>query len=118
MDNKALRAQVRRRLRRIDPFVRYMLFNWLLGAIAGFICATAVLIVDPFRLRPVLDHTDAAAAAVVFLYLGFVTTFGGVLCAAAILFPHRDDDPPGGGGLRGNVSPALAFVRVAADRRT
>jgi hypothetical protein len=117
MDSKALRATIRRRMRRIDPLVRYMLFNWALGALAGALCATALLIVDPFGVRPVLNHTDVAVAAIFLLYVGFMTTFGGLVCAAAVMFPPKDDDPPRGGGLRGNVTPALAFVRVAADRR-
>jgi hypothetical protein len=109
-------ASARRAFRRIDPLVRYMLINWALGAAAGVICATALLVADPFGLRPVLSHSDVAVAAIFLLYLGFMTTFGGLVCAAAVMFPPKDDDPPRGGGLRGNVAPAFAFARVPMRR--
>lgn len=113
MQVKALRMAARRRYRRIDPLIRYMLFNWALGAFAGVLCATALLVVDPFGLRPVLAHSDVAAAAILLLYIGFMTTFGGLVCAAAVMFPPKDDEPPRG-GLRGNVTGPLVLARVAA----
>ncbi len=109
--------RVRRAYRRLDPLIRYMLFNWALGGLAGILCATALLAVDPFGLRPVLSHSDIEAAAVFLLYAGFMTTFGGLVCAAAVMFPPKDDDPPRGGGLRGNVMPKLALARVPVRPR-
>ena len=109
-------VSARRAFRRIDPLIRYMLVNWALGALAGVLCATALLVVDPFGMRPILSHSDVAAAAIFLLYAGFMTTFGGLVCAAAVMFPPKDDEPPRGGGLRANVTPAFAFVRVPVRR--
>ena len=109
-------ALARRKFRRIDPLVRYMLVNWALGALAGVLCATALLVVDPFGMRPILSRSDVEAAAIFLLYAGFMTTFGGLVCAAAVMFPPKDDDPPRGGGLRANVTPDFAFARVPARR--
>jgi hypothetical protein len=113
---RSLKMALRRRVRRIDPLVRYMLFNWTLGAIAGMVCASALLIVDPFGLRPVLNRSDVEIAAIFLLYVGFMSTFGSLVCAAAVMFPPKDHEPPRGGGLRANVTPALAMARVAVRR--
>jgi hypothetical protein len=96
----------------LDPLVRYMIVNWALGALAGIVCATAMLLVDPFGLRPLLSYSDVAIAALFMLYFGFMTTFGGLVCAAAVMFPPKDDDPPRG-GLRGVVTPANWKPRLA-----
>ncbi len=103
--------------KRRDPLVRYMIFNWVLGALFGALLATALLVFDPFGLRPLMNDSGMGAEAVFLLYVGFMATFGGLVCAAAVMFPPKDDDPPRG-GLRGNVIPAnrrprLAYVRVA-----
>ncbi len=100
----------------LDPLVRYMIFNWLLGALVGALCATALLVFDPFGIRPLMNDSGMGAAVAFLLYVGFMTTFGGLVCAAAVMFPPKDDDPPRG-GLRGNVTPAnwaprLAYVRA------
>jgi hypothetical protein len=106
--------------KRLDPLVRYMIFNWFLGALVGALCATALLLFDPFGIRPLMNDSGMGAAAVFLLYVGFMTTFGGIVCAAAVMFPPKDDDPPRG-GLRGNVIPANFTPRLAhatAARRT
>ena len=107
-----------RSLSRLDPLVRHLIVNWALGAAAGVISATALIIVDPFGLRPLLAHSDMAAVALFMLYVGFMTTFGGLVCAAAVMFPP--DDRPPRGGLRGNAisanwKPKLAYA--SARRR-
>ena len=102
----AARAQ-----KRLDPLVRYMIFSWVLGALAGALAATALLVFDPFGLWPLMHDSGMGAAAIFLLYVGFMTTFGGLVCAAAVMFPPKDDDPPRG-GLRANVTPQFAFVRV------
>ena len=104
------------RAKGLDLLVRYMIFNWLLGALVGALCATALLVFDPFGIRPLMNDSGMGAAAAFLLYVGFMTTFGGLVCAAAVMFPPKDDDPPRG-GLRGNVTPAnwaprLAYVRA------
>jgi hypothetical protein len=103
--------------KRLDPLVRYMIFHWVLGALVGALFATALLTFDPFGLRPLMNDSGMGAEAVFLLYVGFMTTFGGLVCAAAVMFPPNDDDPPRG-GLRGavtsaNFRPRLAHARVA-----
>ncbi len=103
--------------KRSDKLVRYMIFNWVLGALLGALLATALLVFDPFGLRPLMNDSGMGAEAVFLLYVGFMATFGGLVCAAAVMFPPKDDDPPRG-GLRGNVmptnwAPRLAYARAA-----
>ena len=95
-NRRPLWLQAARALNRLDPLVRHLIVNWALGAMAGAISATVLLIVDPFGLRPLLEHSDMAAVALFMLYVGFMTTFGGLVCAAAVMFPPKDDDPPRG----------------------
>ena len=95
-NRRPLWLQAARALNRLDPLVRHLIVNWALGAMAGVISATALLIVDPFGLRPLLEHSDMAAVALFMLYVGFMTTFGGLVCAAAVMFPPKDDDQPRG----------------------
>jgi hypothetical protein len=107
------------RAKGLDPLVRYMIFNWILGALAGALLVTALLVFDPFGLWPLMNDSGMGAAALFLLYVGFMTSFGGLVCAAAVMFlPPKDNDPPRG-GLRGNVTPAnwkpqLAYVRAPA----
>jgi hypothetical protein len=101
----------------VDPLVRYMIFHWVLGALLGAFFATALLIFDPFGLRPLMHDSGMGDVAAFMLYVGFMTSFGGLVCAAAVMFPPDDDEPPRG-GLRGNVmpgnwAPRLAYARAA-----
>jgi hypothetical protein len=103
----------------LDPLVRYMIFNWVLGALVGALFATALLVFDPFGLRPLMNDSGMGPAAAFLLYIGFMTSFGGLVCAAAVMFPPDDDEPPRG-GLRGNVVPAgmmLQFAYAQVQRR-
>ena len=100
----------------LDPLVRYMIFHWILGALGGALCTTAFLVFDPVGLWPLMRDSGMELQAIFLLYVGFMTSFGGLVCAAAVMFPPKDDDPPRG-GLRGNVTPAnwaprLAYARV------
>ena len=97
---------------RLDPLIRYMIFNWALGALFGALCVTALLIFDPFGFWPLMHDSGMGAAAIFLLYVGFMTTFGGLVCAAAVMFPPNDGDPPRG-GLRANVTPANRKPRLA-----
>jgi hypothetical protein len=106
--------------KRIDPLVRYMIFHWALGALGGALCTTVLLVFDPFGMWPLIHDSGMGLPAIFLLYVGFMTSFGGLVCAAAVMFPPKDDDPPRG-GLRGNVVPAnfrprLAYAR-APERR-
>ena len=80
---------------------------------------TALLIFDPFGIWPLIHDSGLGLQAIFLLYVGFMTTVGGLVCAAAVMYLPKDDDPPRGGGLRGTVTPAdwrpkLATVRAPA----
>jgi len=93
-----------------------MIFHWALGALGGALCVTALLVFDPFGLWPLIHDSGLGFPAIFLLYLGFMTSFGGLVCAAAVMFPPKDDDPPRG-GLRGNAAPSQpALARVAVRR--
>jgi hypothetical protein len=100
----------------IDPLVRYMIYHWVLGALLGALFATALLIFDPFGLRPLMHDSGMGAVAAFMLYVGFMTSFGGLVCAAAVMFPPDDDEEPPRGGLRGNVMPGALAPRLAYAR--
>ena len=102
--------------KRLDPLVCYMIFHWVLGALAGALFATALLVFDPFGLRPLMNDSGMGAEAAFLLYVGFMTTFAGLVCAAAVMFPPNDDDGPRG-GLRGAVASADLRPRLAARQR-
>jgi hypothetical protein len=93
------------RTKGLDPLVRYMIFHWALGALGGALCTTLLLVFDPFGMWPLIHDSGLGVPAIFLLYVGFTTSFGGLVCAAAVMFPPKDDDPPRG-GLRGNVVPA------------
>jgi len=99
----------------LDPLVRYMIFHWVFGALLGALFATALLIFDPFGLRPLMHDSGMGSVAAFMLYVGFMTSFGGLVCAAAVMFPPDDDEPPRG-GLRGNVAPKIAYARIPVRR--
>ena len=105
-----------RRARKLDPLVRYMIFHWFLGALGGALATTAFLIFDPFGFWPLIHDSGLGLPAIFLLYVGFMTSCGGLVCAAAVMFPPDDDEPPRG-GLRGNAAPPqLALARVFARR--
>lgn len=107
---------------KLDPLVRYMLFHWMLGMLGGALCATLLLVFDPFRMWPLIHDSGLGFEAIFLLYIGFMSSFGGLVCAAAVMFPPKDDDEPPRGGLRGNVAPQnwrlkLAPIVVTPPRR-
>ena len=111
----------RRRAKKLDPLVRYMIFHWILGMLGGALSATLLLLFDPFGIWPLIHDSGLGVPALFLLFVGFMTSFGGVVCAAAVMFPPEDDEPPRG-GLRGNVLPAnwrpkLATVAAARGAR-
>jgi hypothetical protein len=101
------------RRKKIDPLVRYMLFHWLLGMLGGALGVTLLLVFDPFGIWPLIHDSGLGVPAIFLLYIGFMTSFGGLVCAAAVMFPPKDDDGPPRGGLRGNVLPANWRPRLA-----
>ncbi len=110
-DRKAVRKPA-------DPLVRYIIFHWALGLLGGALCATLLLLFDPFGIRPLIRDSGLGVPALFLLYVGFMTSFGGLVCAAAVMFPpkDRDDDEPPRGGLRGKVPPKNRTVRLALAR--
>ena len=79
---------------------------------------TALLVFDPFGIWPFIHDSGLGVQAIFLLYVGFMTTVGGLVCAAAVMYPPKDDDPPRGGGLRGTVTPSdwrpkLAYAGAA-----
>jgi hypothetical protein len=103
------------RVERLDPLVRYIVFHWALGALGGALGATALLVFDPFGFWPLIHDSGLGFPAIFLLYVGFMTSAGGLVCAAAVMFPPKDDDPPRG-GLRGNAPHQFALARVVAKR--
>ena len=101
-----------RRAKKLDPLVRYMIFHWILGMLGGALCATLLLLFDPFGFWPLIHDSGLGVPALFLLFVGFMTSCGGIVCAAAVMFPPKDDEPPRG-GLRGNVAPANWRPRLA-----
>ncbi|HTR12720.1 MAG TPA: hypothetical protein VMI72_05545 [Roseiarcus sp.] len=104
--------------KRLDPLVRYMIFHWVLGALGGALAATVFLVFDPFDMWRLMRDSGLGLPALFLLYVGFMTSAGGLVCAVAVMFPPKDDDPPRG-GLRGivtppNWKPRLAQIRVSS----
>jgi len=104
--------------KRLDPLVRYMIFHWIFGALGGALAATVLLVFDPFNMWGLIHDSGLGLPALFLLYVGFMTSVGGLVCAAAVMFPPKDDDEPPRGGLRGNVIPANWRPRLAQVRAT
>src|SRR5271165_3434978 len=103
---------------RLDPLVRYMIFHWIFGALGGALAATVLLIFDPFDMWRLIRDSGLGLPALFLLYVGFMTSVGGLVCAVAVMFPPKDDEPPRG-GLRGDVTPrnwkpVIAQVRITS----
>lgn len=103
--------------KRLDPLVRYMIFHWVLGALGGALVATIFLVFDPFDIWRLIHDSGLGLPALFLLYVGFMTSVGGLVCAIAVMFPPKDDEPPRG-GLRGNVRPPNWKPRLAQIRAT
>lgn len=104
-----------------NPIARMIVLHWVLGASLGAACAGALLAFDPIGLRPLLVHSDALIPGLVMLFVGFATTFGGVVAATAVMFQKKDDDDdergPPSGGRRQRVPPGEpVFAHVRASR--
>ena len=97
-----------------------IILHWALGSLLGVAFAGALLLFDPLGLRALLMRSDALIPGLFMLFVGFGTTFGGVVAATAVMFQKKDDDdeddgPPSGGirGRFGRMEPELAPARVA-----
>jgi hypothetical protein len=104
-----------------NPIVRMIVIHWVLGSLLGVAFAGALLLFDPFGLRALLVRSDALVPGLIMLFVGFGTTFGGVVAATAVMFEKQDEDEddrdgPPSGGIRGRIQklePALAPARVS-----
>lgn len=110
-----------------NPALRMIVVNWALGALLGIAVAGALLVLDPIGLRALLMRSDAMVPGLVMLFVGFGTTFGGVVAATAVMFEKKEDDddergPPSGGPRRRVIRPLADHapvpipVRVRARR--
>jgi hypothetical protein len=102
-----------------NPVVRMIVMHWVLGNLLGVACAGALLLFDPLGIRALLVRSNALIPGLVMLFVGFGTTFGGVVAATAVMLQKKDDDDeprgPPSGGLRERIAalqPAPAPVRV------
>ena len=57
----------RRRTRKLDPLVRYMIFHWILGMLGGALCATLLLVFDPFGIWPLIHDSGMGFPALFLL---------------------------------------------------
>ena len=101
-----------------NPVLRMIVVHWALGAVLGVFCAAMLLALDPMGLRTLLMRSDAMIPGLVMLFVGFASTFGGVVAATAVMFEKKDDDddePPSGGWrekLFGSPEPELIPIRI------
>ena len=97
-----------------DPVVRLVVVNWLLGMLAGLLCAGLVLWFDLGGLRGLLLRSDFWVQGLALLFGGFAVTFGSAVCGTAIMSLAKDDrdDGPGGGHREDEREPELALIPV------
>ena len=102
------------RAKGVDPLVEYMIFHWALGALAGALCVTALLVFDPFGLWPLIHDSGLGFPAIFLLYLGFMTLFGGLGLGRGgdVSAEGRRSAARGLKGQCGAAQPALARVAV------
>ncbi len=102
-----------------NPVVRMIVLHWVLGNFLGIAFAGALILFDPIGLRALLIRSDALVPGLIMLFVGFGTTFGGVVAATAVMLQKNDDDedegPPSGGRRERTpiATPALAPARVS-----
>jgi hypothetical protein len=63
----------------------FVVVHWILGAIAGALCATVVLGLNLGHLRSLLAESDVKFTGLALLYGGFMLTFAAVICASALM---------------------------------
>jgi hypothetical protein len=72
----------------------FVVTHWMLGSIAGALCASILLILDIGRLRTLLERTEFMGPGLILLFGGFMLTFASVVCATALM-QLSDTLPPG-----------------------
>ena len=74
-----------------DPVVRLVVVNWLLGMLAGLLCAGLVLWFDLGGLRGLLLRSDFWVQGLALLFGGFAVTFGSLVAATAVMMIKADE---------------------------
>lgn len=68
-----------------ESLARYIVVHWILGAVAGALCASIVLVLDVGHLRTLLGASDVKGIGLALLYGGFMLTFAAVVCGTALM---------------------------------
>jgi hypothetical protein len=68
-----------------DSLVWFIIVHWILGAVAGALCASIVLILNLGQLRTLLASSDVQVIGLALLYGGFMLTFAAVVCGTALM---------------------------------
>lgn len=76
-----------------DPIIRLVVVNWLLGMLAGVICAAVILWLDFAGLRGLLMRSDFWAQGLALLFVGFAVTFGSLVAGTAVMMTKAEDEP-------------------------
>jgi hypothetical protein len=96
--------------------VRLVVTNWILGAVAGILCAGLLLGLDLGGLRGLMfRESTTAMAGVALLFGGFAVTFGSAVCGSAIMSLGARDET--GAGTPAVGEPVLARVPALLRRR-
>ncbi len=104
--------------RRIDPLVRTIIANWILGIAVGQVCVALLLAFDFAGIGSLLWRSDVALAGTFMLCAGFAITFGGLVSAAAVMtFDAGGEPSQPRGGLRQRIAPRLRLAPVAVAVR-
>ena len=113
-------ADARYSWRRMDPLVRTIIANSILGVAVGQVCVALLLGFDFFGIRSLLWRSDVTLAGTLLLCAGFAITFGGLVSAGAVMTFDADRDPAKPrGGLRQWIGPRLRLVPIpVATRRS
>ena len=103
--------------RDMDPIVRLIVTQWIVGATLGAMCAVLVLAFDIAGLRGMLFRPSHVVwEGVVLLFGGFAVTFGSVVSGSAVMHVPRDDDGRNGGADRAPAGEAAARLTGTRTR--
>jgi len=80
-----------------NPIWRFMVVHWGQGMIIGAGVTGALLYFDIGHLRTLMVHSNVLIPAGLLLFIGFASTFGGVLCASAVMGLEEEPEKPEGG---------------------
>ncbi len=101
---------------RAQRLVRLMLYNWALGALFGFAMAGLIVASNVAGLRELILNATPMWLPLLALFVGFGSTFGGVVCATAVMLLQVDDKADGGNGRKSPILlPAFAFARARSS---